>query len=99
MGMNHASFLEKQWSAYQRMCEQKGIDAGTKEAFLERNTPKHYSTDTLGTQTPKNPSLIKESLPLFKAEENIILSKRELRNMLSYAAQRGYELGKSEAAL
>ena len=67
MGMNHASFLEKQRSAYQGMCVQKGIDAGTKEAFLERNTPKHYSTDTLGTQTPKNPSLIKESLPLFKA--------------------------------
>lgn len=97
--MNQAEFLEKQWSAYQFVCEQKGIDAGTKEAFLERNTPKHYSTDTLSTQTLKSPSLLKESLPLFKAEENIILSKRELRNMLLLAAQKGYELGKSEAML
>ena len=97
--MNHAEFLEKQWRAYQKVCEQKGMDAGTQEAFLERNTPKHYSTDTLGTQTPKNPSLIKASLPLFKAEENIIISKRELRNMLSYAAQKGYELGLSEVVL
>ena len=99
MSMNQTEFLEKQWHRYQFVCVQRGIDAGTKEAFLERNTPKHYSTDTLLSPTPKTPSLLKESLPLFKAEENILLSRRELKNMLSLAAQMGYELGKKEALI
>ena len=74
----------------------RAIDAGTKEAFFERQMPKNYTVDTLLERREKMPSLIKERLPLFQAEENVTLSRRELKKMLLEAAQRGYELGMSE---
>lgn len=73
------------------------MEAGTKEAFIERQTPKNFTVDTLLEIKPKG-EYLHVKVPIFKAEENIIISRRELRNMLKEAAQRGYEIGKEERA-
>ena len=95
--MTHEEFLEKQWLRYEKICKEKGMDAGTKEAFIERQSPKHFKLDCLLERTPKSLCLsVRE--PLLKAEENITLSRRELRRMLEEVALRAYELGKGEVA-
>lgn len=95
--MTQDEFLEKQWLTYKKVCEEKGMDTGTKEAFIERNTPKDYKPDQLLEVTPK-PTCLKVKTPLMKAEENVTISRRELRRMLQDAAQRGYELAKKGVA-
>lgn len=89
--------LEQQWASYKATCDQNGMDAGTKEDFIKRNTTKDFKPDYLLDKTPKPPCL-KVKTPLMKAEENIIISRRELRRMLQDAAQRGYDLAKEEVA-
>lgn len=93
--MNQAEFLETLWDTYQKVCEQRKIDPGTKEAFIMRNMPKGYKPDDLLDKAPKPKSLMPKA-PLFKAEENITISRRELRKMLEDAAQRGYTLAIQE---
>ena len=95
--MTHQEFLEKQWATYKKICDQKGMDTGTKEAFIERNTPKDYKPDQLLEVTPK-PACLKVKTPLMKAEENVTISRRVLRRMLEDATKRGYELGKEDSA-
>ena len=89
--------LNQKWVFYKSACDAKGIDAGTKEDFIKRNSPKNFKPDYLIDVTPK-PECLSAKTPLFKAEENITLSRRELRRMLEDAAQRGYELGIKESA-
>ena len=43
--MNHTEFLEKQWIRYEKVCKEKNFPAGTKEAFIERQTPKRFTND------------------------------------------------------
>ena len=95
--MTQTDFLEKQWQNYQDKCIEKGMDAGTKEAFIERQSPKHFKPDCLLERTPKSLCLSVRT-PLLKAEENITLSRRELRRMLEEVALRAYELGVKESA-
>ena len=71
------------------------MDAGTKEAFIERQSPKHFKPDCLLDRTPKSLCL-SVIAPLLKAEENITISRIELRRMLEEVALRAYEFGKSE---
>ena len=73
------------------------MDAGTKEAFIERQSPKDFKPDYLLDKTPK-PVCLHVKTPLLKAEENITLSRRELKRMLEEVAFRAYELGKKESA-
>lgn len=89
--------LEQQWAFYKSVCDAKGIDAGTKEEFIKRNTPKDFKPDYLLEVTPKLECLHVKT-PLFKAEENITISRRVLKRMLEDAVQRGYELGIKESA-
>jgi hypothetical protein len=93
--MNHAEFLEKQWATYKQACKVNNIDPGEKEAFIARNMPKDYKPDYLLDKTPKPKSLMPKE-PLFKAEENITISRRTLKEMLEDAAQKGYELAIKE---
>jgi len=95
--MMNTEELHRQWAFYKSACDAKGIDAGTKEDFIKRNTPKDFKPDYLLEVTPKL-GCLHVRIPLFKAEENITLSRRELRHMLEDAAQRGYELGVKESA-
>lgn len=95
--MNQEQFLEKQWEWYQKICKEKDMDAGTKEDFIKRNSPSDFKPDYLLNKTPKPPCLSVRT-PLMKPEENITISRRELRRMLEEVAQRGYELGKGEVA-
>ena len=95
--MTHQEFLEKQWATYKKICDQKGMDTGTKEAFIERNTPKDYKPDQLLEVTLK-PACLKVKTPLMKAEENVTISRRELKRMLEEVALRAYELGIKESA-
>lgn len=95
--MTQHEFLEKQWQMYEKVCLEKGMDAGTKEAFIERQTPRNFTADTLLETRPKS-NVLHVKTPLFKTEENITMSRRELRRMLEDAAQRGYELGIKESA-
>ncbi len=94
--MTHVEFLERQWVSYQKVCKEKNMNSGTKEEFIKRNTPKDYTPDCLLNVTYKAECLHVKA-PLFKAEENVTLSRRELRHMLEDAAQLGYELGKESA--
>lgn len=95
--MTHDEFIEKQWLRYEKICKEKGMEAGTKEAFIERQTPKNFTVDTLLEIKPKS-TCLHVKVPLLKAEENITISRRELRKMLEEVAQRGYELGLKESA-
>lgn len=89
--------LDIQWVFYKSMCDEKGMDAGTKEAFIKRNTIKEYKPDHLLEVNPK-PECLRVETPLFKAEENITISRRVLKRMLEDAVERGYELAKKEVA-
>ncbi|WP_067177047.1 hypothetical protein [Sulfurospirillum sp. UCH001] len=95
--MTHEKFLEKQWQNYQTICNMKGMDAGTKEDYIKRQTPTYYKPDVLLEKTPKSPCLSVKT-PILKAEENITLSRRELKRMLEEVALRAYELGIKESA-
>jgi len=95
--MTQTDFLEKQWLRYEKICKEKGMDAGTKEAFMERQSPKDFKPDYLLDKTPKTPCLIVKT-PLMKPEENITISRRELKRMLEEVALRAYELGIKESA-
>ena len=94
--MTHEEFLEKQWQNYQAVCNMKGMDAGTKEDYIKRQTPTYYKPDVLLEKTLKSPCLSVKT-PLFKAEENITIPRRVLNKMLEEAAKRGYELGIQES--
>jgi len=85
--MTQTDFLEKQWLRYEKICKEKGMDAGTKEAFMERQSPKDFKPDYLLDKTPKTPCLIVKT-PLMKPEENITISRRELKRMLEEVALR-----------
>jgi|GEM_PF-5372636 len=95
--MTQDEFIEKQWLRYEKICKEKGMEAGTKEAFIERQTPKNFTVDTLLETKPKS-TCLHVKVPLLKAEENITMSRRELRKMLEEVAQRRYELGLKESA-
>ena len=94
--MTQEEFLNKQWEGYKKICDKKGIESGTKEDFITRNTPKDFKPDYLLDVVPKGKCLHVKT-PLMQAEENITISRRELRRMLEDVAQRGYELGKESA--
>ncbi len=89
--------LEQQWVFYKSACDAKGIDAGTKEEFIKRNSPSDFKPDYLLDKTTKTPCLIVKT-PLMQAEENITISRRELKRMLEEVALRAYELGIKESA-
>lgn len=93
--MSQEEFLKKHWASYQKRCVQLGIETGTKEGFITRNTPKDYKPDYLTEKTPKAECL-KIKTPLFKAEENITIPRRVLKRMLEDAAKRGYQLAIKE---
>ena len=95
--MTQTEFLEKQWLRYEKICKEKGMDAGTKEAFIERQSPKDFKPDYLLDVTPKSKCLHVKT-PLMQAEENITLSRRELKSMLEEVALKAYELGTKESA-
>lgn len=95
--MTHDEFIEKQWLRYEKICKEKGMEAGTKEAFIERQTPKNFTVDTLLEIKPKG-AYLHVKVPLMQAEENITLSRRELKRMLEEVALKAYELGTKESA-
>ena len=95
--MTHEEFLEKQWLRYEKICKEKGMEAGTKEAFIERQTPKNFTVDTLLEIKPKS-TCLHVKVPLMQAEENITISRRELKSMLEEVALKAYELGTKESA-
>lgn len=89
--------LHRQWVFYKSMCDEKGMDSGTKEDFIKRNSTKDFKPDYLLDRNPK-PECLRVKTPLMKPEENITIPRRVLRRMLEDAAKRGYELGKEESA-
>ena len=102
--MTQTEFLEKQWLRYEKICKEKGMDAGTKEAFIERQSPKEYKPDQLLEKKEKAQSLIKvedkivveeviEIAPLFKIKkcEEYILTHEQLCNYLQKAFEAGRE--------
>lgn len=93
----NANELDQQWVFYKSTCDAKGIEAGTKEEFIKRNSNAVFTSDCLLDVTPKPPCLSVKT-PLFKAEDNITLSRRELMCMLEEVALRAYELGIKESA-
>ncbi|MFW9625129.1 MAG: hypothetical protein ACMV1K_00180 [Sulfurospirillum sp.] len=99
--MNQAYFLEKQWIQYEKVCNEKGIDAGTKEDFFERQTPKSFKPDMLLDKRSREPILettehltdtnVGEITPLLKTKkgDEYILTRNQLVEYLTKAYEAG----------
>jgi hypothetical protein len=99
--MSQADFLEKQWIQYEKVCIKKGIEAGTKEDFMERQTPKIFKPDMLFDKRSSEPILETtkhltetndgEITPLFKTKKDdlYILTRNQFIEYLTKAYEAG----------